>query len=267
MNPPIKYHGGKHYLAKKIIALMPPHLHYVEPYFGGGAVLLAKNPDGVSEVINDIWGLLINFWRVLQDPKLFKRFQRRIEATPFSEFEWNAAKVGTGPPLAAPDVDAAVTFFIRARQSRQGLFQDFATLTRNRVRRGMNEQVSAWLTAIEGLPDVHERLKRVVILNRDAIDVIEQQDGPNTLFYCDPPYLQSTRTARDAYAHEMTKEQHKALLLTIDRCKGSVLLSGYRSPLYDKELRGWERHDFPIDNKASGSATKRIVTESVWCNF
>lgn len=160
-----------------------------------------------------------------------------------------------------------MAFFIHARQSRQGLFKDFATLSRNRTRRGMNEQVSAWLTAIEGLPEVHERLKRVVILNRDASDVIRSQDGPNTLFYCDPPYLHSTRTAADAYTHEMTKEQHKTLLDTINNCKGMVMLSGYRNPLYDRELRGWNRHDFQIDNKASGAATKHIVTESVWCNF
>lgn len=74
MIPPYKIHGGKHYLAGKIIALMAPHLHYVETHLGAGAVLLAKNPEGVSEVVNDIWGLLINFWRVLQDPKLFKQF-------------------------------------------------------------------------------------------------------------------------------------------------------------------------------------------------
>ena len=50
----LKYHGGKHYLASKIIALMPPHIHYVEPYFGGGSVLLKKDPMNTSEAINDI---------------------------------------------------------------------------------------------------------------------------------------------------------------------------------------------------------------------
>jgi DNA adenine methylase len=199
ITPPIKYHGGKHYLAKRIIGLMPEHIHYVEPYFGGGAVLLAKNPEGVSEVVNDIWGLLTNFWRVLQDPKLFKLFERRIEATPFSEHEWKLAELGTGPLHSAPNVDAAIAFFIRARQSSQGMFDNFGTLSCNRVRRQMNEQASAWLTAIDGLPAVHERLKRVVILNRDATKVINTQDSTNTLFYCDPPYLHSTRSVRDAY--------------------------------------------------------------------
>jgi len=57
----------------------------------------------------------------------------------------------------------------------------------------MNEQASAWLRAVDGLPDVHQRLQRVVILNDDAVIVIRQQDGPHTLYYLDPPYLHETR--------------------------------------------------------------------------
>ena len=79
---PHKWHGGKHYLAKRIIELMPRHTHYVEPYFGGGAVLFRKPFDDYSEVVNDMDGDLVNFWRVLQDPDSFDESYRRIEATP-----------------------------------------------------------------------------------------------------------------------------------------------------------------------------------------
>lgn len=44
LSQPLKWHGGKHYLAQKIIDLMPKHLHYVEPFGGGLAVLLNKDP-------------------------------------------------------------------------------------------------------------------------------------------------------------------------------------------------------------------------------
>jgi DNA adenine methylase len=70
---PLKWHGGKHYLARHIVGLMPPHVHYVEPFVGGLAVLLRKNPDGVSEVVNDLLGDLTNFWRVLQGEDTFAR--------------------------------------------------------------------------------------------------------------------------------------------------------------------------------------------------
>src|SRR5215467_10397855 len=73
LTPPLKYHGGKQYLARRIVALMPPHTHYVEPFAGGLAVLLAKDPEGVSEVVNDLDQDLTNFWRVLQGAETFDR--------------------------------------------------------------------------------------------------------------------------------------------------------------------------------------------------
>ena len=131
----------------------------------------------------------------------------------------------------------------------------------------MNEQASAWLTCIEGLPAVSARLRRVVILNQDALDVIRQQDGEKTLFYLDPPYLHETRASTGNYKHEMTEADHRELLATIKRCKGMVLLSGYPNAIYDQELADWNRRDFMIDNKAAGGETKRKMTEAVWMNF
>lgn len=277
--PPLKWWGGKHYLAKKIIALMPRHLHYVEPYFGGGAVLLEKDPldssknwghvgweQGVSEVANDIHGELMNFWRVLQSEESFLAFRRIIEATPFSQVEWEDAETRQTPnrPL---DVEAAASFFVRCRQSRAGEFKAFATLTRNRTRRAQNEQASAWWNCVEGLPAVHARLKRVVILNDDALKVIEAQDGEKTLFYLDPPYVHAARSTIGNYRHEMTEEGHLQMLETIRRCRGRVMLSGYPNPLYERVLADWRRHDFQIDNKAAGGKTKSVMTEVVWTNF
>lgn len=268
-NPPIKWHGGKHYLAAKLVKLMPPHLHYVEPYAGGLAVLLARDGEGVSEVVNDLNGDLMNFWGVMQSDTMFGQFKRIIEATPFSEVEYATASNDHGSFNAG--VWRAVEFFVRCRQSLAGRMDSFAPLSRNRVRRGMNEQVSAWLTAIEGLPAVHARLKRVVIFNRDALDVIRQQDGPNTFFYLDPPYLHETRATTGEYLHEMSYAQHCELLTTLDKIQGKFMLSGYRSKLYDEvaasRLREWTRHDFDLPNNAASGESKRRMTESVWCNY
>lgn len=250
---------------------MPPHLHYVEPYFGGGAVLLEKDPEGVSEVVSDINGELTAFWLVLQDDRLFAMFQRAVEAIPFSEWEWESAQ----HKCRWPEVEAALRFFVRCRQSRAGQFKEFATLSRARTRRGMNEQASAWLTAIEGLPAVHARLKRVVILNRDALDVTLQQDGPKTLFYYDPTYLHvdedgtPIRAATDVYEYEMTRGQHAQLLDLLPDIQGKFLLSGYRSKLYERyrKKHGWRREEFEIPNNASGSKSKRRMTECLWLNY
>ncbi len=276
---PLKWWGGKHYLAKLIIALMARHLHYVEPYAGGLAVLLEKDPfdpakywgekgyeQGISEVVNDIHRELTNFWRVLQREDTFAAFQRQIEATPFSQIEWEEAEVRQHPRHDL-DVEAAAAFFIRCRQSRAGGFRDFATLSRNRPRRQMNVQASAWWTCFEVLPAVSARLRRVVILNQPAVEVIRQQDGPTTLYYLDPPYLHETRASTEAYRHEMTEADHRELLAVIRQCQGMVVLSGYPNPIYDQELAGWRREDILIDNKAAGGKTKRQMTESLWMNF
>ncbi|MFO0848313.1 MAG: DNA adenine methylase [Gemmataceae bacterium] len=266
LTPPLKWHGGKHYLARRIVALMPPHVHYVEPFAGGLSVLLAKDPEKVSEVVNDIDTHLTNFWRVLADTHQFAHMQRIAEATPFSEPEWDesAARLDDPDPAAR-----AVAFFVRCRQSLAGRQDNFAAISRNRIRRGMNEQASAWLSAVEGLPAVHERLKRVVILCRSAEDVIRTQDGPGTLFYCDPPYVPEARTAPKVYAHEMTLEQHGRLLQRLSRIKGKFLLSGYDHWLYQAaaERWGWHRHEFDVPNHAAGGETKRRMTEVVWTNF
>ena len=114
---------------------------------------------------------------------------------------------------------------------------------------------------------MHDRLKRVVILNDDAVNVIRSQDGEKTLFYLDPPYVHDTRAATDVYHHEMTEADHVRLLEAIVACKGKVLLSGYPNDLYARMLPNWNRHDFKIDNKAAGGKTKSVMTESVWTNF
>jgi DNA adenine methylase len=263
LTPPLKWHGGKHYLAKRIVGLMPPHVHYVEPFAGGLSVLLAKNPDGVSEVVNDLNGRLTSFWRVLQDELKFSRFSRIVQALPFSEKEWQDAE----DQEHGNEVDQAASFFVRCRMSLAGRGGCFAPLSRTRTRRGRNEQVSAWENAVEGLPAVSRRLRRVAILNRTASETIRTEDGPDTLFYLDPPYLPSTRTSRKVYAHEMTQSDHQDLLARLLTIRGKVIISGYPNEMYDETLVEWNRHQFELPNNSAGGRAKRRMVEIVWCNF
>lgn len=290
---PLKWHGGKAYLAPKIIELMPPRVknsnkpadddpgwcHYVEPYAGGLQVLFAMDPEGISEVVGDAHPELCNFWSVLAHPGQFDDFKRVLDATPFSESLYDQAVKSEEQlgqlfddriPGGVQRKSRAVWFFIRCRQSMAGRMKDFAPITRNRTRRGMNEQASAWLNAVDGLPAVHDRLKRVVILNRPALEVIKQQDGPRTLFYLDPPYLHETRTTTKEYGdHEMTVDDHFQLLQVLARIKGRFLLSGYRSDLYDGAAAGmnWRRVDIDIANHSSSKKNKERKTECVWMNY
>lgn len=269
ITPPLKYHGGKHFLAPKIVALMPPHTHYSEPYFGGGSVLLAKDPEGVSEAVNDLDGGLMNFWRVLQSGRTFNNFVRSVEAIPFSEESWR----DPGGECIGTDMDdctaCAVAFFVRCRQSMAGRGGTFSPLSISRTRRGMNEQCSAWLNAVEGLPAVHARLKRVAITCRSALDCIRQQDGPATMFYLDPPYLHETRSSSARYGVEMDREDHEKLLTTLKDVRGKFILSGYMSNLYSCASHNyiWNLHKFSVPNNAGSGKVKNIVEECLWTNF
>jgi DNA adenine methylase len=282
VSPPLKWHGGKGgyhgKVARWIVSLMPRHLCYTEPFAGGLAVLLARDPDdprffvgdkahqrGASEVVNDLNGRLMNFWRVLQDEAAFQRFRRTVEAVPLARQEWEKAHAH---PYGADPVADAVAFFVDCRQSLAGRMKGFTPLTRSRTRRGMNGNVSEWLTAVDGLADVHARLRRVALENMPALDFIRREDTPDTLFYCDPPYVPSTRTAKKVYGpFEMTEADHRQLLDLLLTVRGKIMISGYASALYDCALAGWTRHTFDVPNNASGAKKKGRETEVLWCNF
>lgn len=269
---PLKWHGGKTYMAQRIIDLMPPHTRYCEPFFVGGSVLFRKSPEGVAEFANDLDGDLANFWTVLRKRRLYNRFIWEVSNTPLSRevFGESVARLNqeSFPHDEDDCIERAIAFFTRYRQSRQGLGKDFCTPT-SRTRRGMNENVSAWLSAVDGLPDAHSRLRRVEIWNVPAIEFIRKLDSPATLYYADPTYAHGTRVTRSDYRFEMTDQDHVELLACLASIEGKFLLSGYRNALYDDRAKehGWHRLDIEIDNKASGQKSKPRKIESLWANF
>jgi DNA adenine methylase len=266
MKTPLKTHGGKAYLASKIVALMPKHTRYLEPYAGGLSVLLAKPCEGVSEYVNDLNGELTNFWRVLKQTP--DRMLRALWGTPVSQQEFIEAKAFLSSANLQDPVNRATAFFTVIRQSRQGLGKDYATPT-SRTRRGMNETCSAWWSAIEGLPEVHQRLARVQIYNMDAVELIRKLDSPELLIYADPPYLHETRSTTKEYGKfEMNEAAHVAMLEVLNTTvKARVMISGYPSHLYERYLSGWDRVEFPTANHASSSKVKEVKLETLWKNF
>lgn len=271
---PLKWYGGKSYLAKWIHSLAPTGYTHRNIVFAGGLGEFWNwlPVEGISEAVNDAYADLANFYNVLADPELFEQFQQHVELIPFSQtaFEKADTMLGALSDQTGKQFPAwrAASFFTKYRQSRQGLGRDYATPT-TRTRRGMNENVSAWLSAVDGLSDCHERLRRVELRNRDAVDFIKAYDHPKALFYCDPPYLHETRSTTGEYTHEMTREQHNALLECLSNIKGKFMLSGYRDVLYARWATNmaWRQHEKQIDNKASSSRTKQQKTECLWTNY
>lgn len=258
IRPPVKWHGGKHYLAKKIIALFPAHSTYVEPFGGAASVLLNKCPSPV-EVYNDLDTRITRLFRVIRDKG--DELCRRLALTPYSEAEF----LFDAEPHE-DEIEQARRDFVRWRQSIGGRGDGFS-YTLHRVRRGMADVVSGYLSSIDDeLPKIIERLRSVQLMCRPAIEVIQKYDGEDTLFYCDPPYLPETRTS-GGYQIDMTSEDHLALAEQLLRCKGKVVLSGYPSSLYDQLFDGWRHVEFEMANHASSGAAKRRQTECVWLNW
>ena len=264
IRPPMKWHGGKFYLARDIVQVFPPHHTYVEPFGGGASVLLNKEPAKV-EVYNDLDERLVRFFRVLRDNP--EEFQRRATLTPYSEAEFLAVTGGDEAEL--DDIELARRDFVRWRLSIGGRGDSFS-YTLHRPRRFMAGDVSGFLSIIdEQLPLIVDRLRTVQLLCRSAADVIARWDSPETLFYCDPPYVATTRAkgSRDVYAHEMSEQDHLELGELLTRVQGKVVLSGYPSTLYDELYAGWYRVGFDIANHAAGGKSKARKCERLWLNY
>lgn len=283
---PGKIHGGKSNICDWIVEQFPPrcknpndpaprdkgYVHYNEPCVGMGSVMLANDPEGISESINDLNGDLTNFWRVLQCIEGYNQLKRLLGMIPFSQNEYDNATVNSALLASGygETVHRAATFFIRCRQSLAGRQDSFNPLSRNRTRRGMNEQVSAWISGIDGLDLVHPRIRRVAITNLPAIKSIRQQDGKRTLHYIDPPYKHNTRTSPETYGEfEMSDADHEELLETLDGIEGRFVLSGYRSKMYDSfaKKRKWRSIELPVANSAAGGKTKRVMVEVLYFNY
>lgn len=257
------WYGGKFSHLEWLLPLLPEAHHYCEPFAGSGAVLINREPAPV-ETYNDIDGEVVNFFRVLrEDPEGLTRL---IALTPFSREEFYVAV--NDPSRGVARLERARRFYVRARQARTGLAQT-ATLGRwanckNTSRAGMSGVISRWFGGIEVLSDIGTRLLRVQIENRPATDVIRLYDSPDTLFYCDPPYLHETRGDSKAYGFEMDQEQHRDLAVTLHKVTGKAAISGYRCALMDKLYKGWRRFD--ADEKHCHSI-KQLRQESVWMNY
>ena len=263
---PLVWYGGKGRLRTQIVPLFPPHATYVEVFGGAAWCLLAKPPSPV-EVYNDIDRGLTGFFRVLRDPALAERFLRMAALTPYSREMYAACKDWES---ATDPVERAFRWFYVAAMSYSGRWGEGWSHSARGTSRGISALVSRYFAGVERLPDVAARLLLVQIENLPWEQLLATYDGPDTFFYCDPPYVPATRTKPSAYAHEMSLEAHTALVAALRTLQGRVMLSGYRNPLYATlETAGWQRLDFHMSVAAAArnEGADLVRQESIWINF
>jgi DNA adenine methylase len=253
-------------LAPWIIQHLPKHRVYVEPFGGGGSVLLRK-PRSYAEVYNDLDGEIVNVFRVVRD--FGKELRDALRLTPFARAEFEQSYLP-----ATDEIEQARRTIVRS-------FMGFGSAAacgevsgfRANSNRSGTTPAHDWKNYPEVMDALIERLRGVVIENRDAAQVMLAHDYQDTVHYVDPPYVHSTRSekvrgtvSRKSYKHEMTDEQHLELAEFLHGLRGAVILSGYHSELYDRLYADWAR----IERHAKADGARARV-EVLWlspnCNI
>ncbi|MEE7439590.1 DNA adenine methylase [Methylobacterium oryzae] len=252
IRPLVRWYGGKALMSHWIIANLPPHRVYVEP-FGGSAAVLLRKPRSEVEVLNDLDAELANLYRVARDPVLCGQLGMLCALTPYSAAEFRLAC----KPLAEDRlVERARRLLVRHYMGRASDAKWPASRTGFRSYSGDARSVPArdWFTYSDGIGQIGARLRDVVVECGDAVDVMRRHDRPDALHYVDPPYMPETRKAPDSgYRHELDEAGHVRLLDCVLTLKGSVVVSGYAHPVYDYLLTGWRRVTREVRDQAGGA--------------
>ena len=260
--PALRYHGGKWMLAPWIIQHFPEHRVYTEPYGGAASVLMRKPRAKLVEIYNELDPEIVNLFHVLRDPVQSAQLQQLLRLTPYARVEFDQSYEPAADPVEQARRTCARSFMGFGSDTASGAASGF----RANGNRKTAHPARDWANYPAALAGMLERLAGVVIENRMATDVILQHDSPETLHYCDPPYVLQTRSnsvtrAGKGYRHEMNDEDHAHLAQVLHECAGMVVLSGYDSPLYNDLYSGWQRS---TRRALADGALER--TEVLWLN-
>lgn len=220
--PLVSYYGGKQRIARHIVAALPPHTVYAEPFAGGLAVLYAKGRSPVTnghhyrEAINDTNRVLITLYRVakLQPDEL----ARQLDATLCSKADHDRARSICKEPAGYDEITVAWAAYVNSMVS-------FASTWGGGYSRGVigDNHAAKWAQKLDTLQGRMARLRDVCMDCIDALDFIDRWDAPHTVFYCDPPYPNTDQRHYGGY----TLDDFAALVDRLATCKASFVLSNY----------------------------------------
>ena len=258
MKSPIKYFGGKVYMMSIIEEHYPQDIQkrvFIEGFGGGASALMSKPPYG-CEIYNDLEKNVYSLFKVISDTDMFNEFKHILDCTPYSRALRDEYLHDLKERNNLSLIERAVRYFYVNRTSFNG---QGSFCTNLHIRRGMSKAVSDYLSAVDRLQDIHERISRVIVENLDILSLLDKYSGEDTFFYLDPPYVHSTRKSMARYSCEMTDEQHIAMIEKIIKHRGKFVISGYDCEIYRTlEDKGFQKLSFksPSSN----------MTETIWWN-
>ncbi|MGK7390269.1 MAG: DNA (cytosine-5-)-methyltransferase [Candidatus Cyclobacteriaceae bacterium M2_1C_046] len=254
---PITYYGGKQRLVSLILSLIPEHKLYCEPFVGGAAVFFAKEPSKM-EVINDLNGEVVNFYRVCHSD--FNKLEKQVQSTPHSRQVHREAQEILKNSAKYDPAKRAWAFWVQTNMSFSSRIFGGYAYERNSngtLKRFVNKKLAF-------TEDIKKRLDMVDIENNDALQVIRSRDSTDSFFYCDPPYFNSDMGHYKGY----TEKDFTDLLDVLSKVKGKFLLSSYPSDVLEKFTK---KHKWHTITKQTGVAvtkqTNKVKTEVLTANY
>jgi DNA adenine methylase len=211
----IQYFGGKQKLARKIISIMPKHKHYVEVFFGSGAIFFNK-PKARLNTINDIDGNLVNLFVQVRDN--FDALAQKVYWTLNSRDEFNKFRKHSNNKFKdINDVDRALMYLFLNK-----------TMFCGRPNSPFSAKIEGGagfnLALIKRMKSVREKLDGVIIENRSYKEIIPKYSrSEDVLMYLDPPYWVSNNN--DYYQYDFTETDHKLLFELLNKVKCKWILS------------------------------------------
>lgn len=263
--------GGKSLSAKKIVEIMPEHWCYIEPFFGAGWSFF-KKPRCKSEVINDINGELINFWRTIQqrpkefvDREKYEMYSRELFYEYYQDFY-------SGKHAKLESLERAFRFFVMIRcafGSNFGAGFGFGCV---------RNCASAFHNEFEMVDKIAERLKGVQIDNRDFQFVIETYDCKKAVLLLDPPYcaapVEKYYCKSMGAVEQFSMYDHQRLYQTLSKVKGKFILTIDDCPFIrerycegEQGSRGFWWIENVVFYSMSDANSRRHVTELIITNY
>lgn len=255
MKTPISYYGGKQNLVSELLPLIPKHVQYVEPFCGGASLFWAKKPSE-HEAINDFDLRIFTFWQVLQNN--FDKLQEKIQSTLHSEaIYYHAKEILKSDPK--DEVEYAWAFWVQTQMSFSNkIYAGFAFDNSSKNSSCTSNKRNSFKNCF------YNRLQKVEIFNRDALELILSKDTKDTFFYFDPPYAES-----HCGHYEKSKDVYYRLLELLPKLKSKWLMSSYPSEQLSelRELNNWNFRDIQQNLSVSNKNEGKTKTECLTWNY
>jgi len=243
VRPIVKWPGGKSRMLKLILPKIPAHVCYCEPFFGGGAVLFAKERSPV-EVVNDVNDNLV---------ALYRNLQFHLPAL-LSEIDWLfSSRKNLFDFIAQPgltEIQRAARFLLVNRTSFGGKMSSFAIAKTKGGGAGFDRERMTRL-----IQAAHRRLDNVVVEHLPYERCLENYDSPDTFHFMDVPYLNAPTGVYDGWSEADVRKFRRR----VEKLKGKWIVTINDQPFNRDQFSGCNMEAVSTQNRLCNNRTHTDV--------